>query len=38
MRHVALKILYMGWDYQGLVVQDDTNDTIEVGLDQDNTA
>lgn len=29
MRHVALKILYLGWDYQGLAVQEDTNDTIE---------
>jgi len=32
MRHVALKILYLGWDYQGLAAQEDTNDTIEAHL------
>ncbi|OWA50665.1 tRNA pseudouridine(38/39) synthase [Hypsibius exemplaris] len=28
-RHVALKFLYLGWDYQGFVVQDETDNTIE---------
>ena len=28
-RHVALKLMYLGWDYQGFVVQEDTNKTIE---------
>lgn len=28
-RHVALKIAYLGWDYRGFVVQEDTNRTIE---------
>lgn len=28
-RHVALKIAYLGWDYKGFVVQEDTNMTIE---------
>lgn len=28
-RHVALKICYLGWDYQGLAVQEDTIKTIE---------
>ncbi|XP_015792083.1 tRNA pseudouridine(38/39) synthase [Tetranychus urticae] len=28
-RHIALKFLYLGWDYQGYVVQEDTNNTIE---------
>lgn len=28
-RHVALKIAYLGWDYRGFVVQEDTNMTIE---------
>jgi len=28
-RHVALKVCYLGWDYQGLVVQEDTLKTIE---------
>jgi len=31
-RHVALKITYLGWDYQGLACQDDTNETIEAHL------
>ncbi|XP_003740926.1 tRNA pseudouridine(38/39) synthase [Galendromus occidentalis] len=29
LRHVALKFLYLGWDYKGFVVQDDTDRTIE---------
>ncbi|PVD36686.1 hypothetical protein C0Q70_03672 [Pomacea canaliculata] len=28
-RHVALKVAYLGWDYQGFVVQEDTERTIE---------
>lgn len=28
-RHVAFKVLYLGWDYQGLAVQEDTVKTIE---------
>ncbi|XP_064642012.1 tRNA pseudouridine(38/39) synthase-like [Lineus longissimus] len=28
-RHVALKFLYLGWDYQGFAVQEDTEKTIE---------
>nr|XP_022902668.1 tRNA pseudouridine(38/39) synthase isoform X1 [Onthophagus taurus] len=28
-RKVLLKILYLGWDYQGYVVQEDTTNTIE---------
>ena len=32
MRHVALKIAYVGWDYRGFVVQEDTNKTIEHAL------
>lgn len=28
-RHVALKVSYLGWDYGGFVVQEDTNRTIE---------
>ena len=31
-RHVALKILYLGWDYHGLATQEDTNNTIEAAL------
>ncbi|ODM94879.1 tRNA pseudouridine(38/39) synthase [Orchesella cincta] len=31
-RHVALKFLYLGWDYQGLACQEDTNETIEAQL------
>lgn len=31
-RHVALKIAYLGWDYKGFVVQEDTNKTIEHAL------
>jgi len=31
-RHVALKIAYLGWDYQGFAAQDDTNQTIEAML------
>ncbi|CAH2056220.1 unnamed protein product, partial [Iphiclides podalirius] len=28
-RRVLLKIMYFGWDYQGLAVQEDTTETIE---------
>ncbi|KAL3266248.1 hypothetical protein HHI36_010428 [Cryptolaemus montrouzieri] len=28
-RHILLKIFYLGWDYQGFAVQENTNDTIE---------
>ena len=28
-RHIALKFLYLGWDYHGYVVQEDTTKTIE---------
>ncbi|XP_017783896.1 PREDICTED: tRNA pseudouridine(38/39) synthase isoform X1 [Nicrophorus vespilloides] len=28
-RHVLLKFFYLGWDYQGFVVQEDTTKTIE---------
>lgn len=28
-RHIALKFLYLGWDYKGLAVQEDTTCTIE---------
>ena len=31
-RHVALKILYLGWDYQGFAVQEETDKTIEAVL------
>ncbi|KAJ8320174.1 hypothetical protein KUTeg_001761 [Tegillarca granosa] len=31
-RHVALKVLYLGWDYQGFAVQEDTDKTIETAL------
>ncbi len=31
-RHVALKVAYLGWDYQGLVVQEDTDQTIEAAM------
>lgn len=31
-RHVALKIAYLGWDYQGFAVQEDTEKTIEAAL------
>lgn len=31
-RHVALKVAYLGWDYQGFVVQEDTERTIEAAL------
>ncbi|XP_018568246.1 tRNA pseudouridine(38/39) synthase [Anoplophora glabripennis] len=29
LRHVALKIFYLGWDYKGYVTQEDTTNTIE---------
>ncbi|KAG8238348.1 hypothetical protein J437_LFUL017241 [Ladona fulva] len=28
-RHIFLKLLYLGWDYQGFATQEDTNKTIE---------
>ncbi|KAF7494830.1 tRNA pseudouridine(38/39) synthase [Sarcoptes scabiei] len=28
-RHIALKFLYLGWNYDGLVVQENTNNTVE---------
>lgn len=31
-RHIALKLFYLGWDYKGYVVQEDTTDTIEFHL------
>lgn len=31
-RHIALKILYLGWDYQGFAAQEDTDKTIETAL------
>ena len=31
-RHVALKVAYLGWDYQGFVVQEDTERTVEAAL------
>lgn len=31
-RHILLKFLYLGWDYQGFVVQEDTSETIEFYL------
>ena len=29
-RHIALKIAYLGWDYNGFAIQDTPGDTIEV--------
>ncbi|XP_060655903.1 LOW QUALITY PROTEIN: tRNA pseudouridine(38/39) synthase [Drosophila nasuta] len=31
-RHVLLKVVYFGWDYQGFACQEDSNDTIEAHL------
>ncbi|XP_054920325.1 tRNA pseudouridine(38/39) synthase isoform X3 [Dermacentor andersoni] len=31
-RHVALRLLYLGWDYSGYVLQEDTGRTVEVAL------
>lgn len=31
-RHVAFKVVYFGWDYQGLVIQKDVENTIEARL------
>lgn len=33
-QHIALKILYLGWDYKGFVVQEDSSNTIEHHLFQ----
>lgn len=31
-RHILLKFSYLGWDYDGYVVQDNTQNTIEDAL------
>lgn len=31
-RHVALRLLYLGWDYSGYVLQEDTGRTVEAAL------
>lgn len=31
-RHIALKFLYLGWDYQGYCIQEDNENTIEAAL------
>lgn len=31
-RHVALKLAYLGWAYQGFAVQDNTDNTVEARL------
>lgn len=31
-RHVALRLAYLGWDYQGFAVQDNTDNTVEARL------
>ena len=31
-RHVLIKFLYLGWDYEGYVIQEHTNETIEFYL------
>ncbi|XP_058477445.1 tRNA pseudouridine(38/39) synthase [Solea solea] len=31
-RHVALRLAYMGWDYQGFAVQENTENTVEARL------
>ncbi|CAH1159676.1 unnamed protein product [Phaedon cochleariae] len=31
-KHVALKIFYLGWEYKGFVVQEDTTQTVEYHL------
>ncbi|KAG0429987.1 hypothetical protein HPB47_023101 [Ixodes persulcatus] len=33
-RHVALRFLYLGWNYDGYVVQEDTANTVEAALFQ----
>lgn len=33
-RHVALRFLYLGWNYNGYVVQEDTANTVEAALFQ----
>lgn len=33
-RHVFIKVLYLGWNYNGFTVQEDTNATIEHNLFQ----
>jgi tRNA U38,U39,U40 pseudouridine synthase TruA len=33
-RYIALKLAYLGWQYDGLAVQNDTDNTIEVPLQQ----
>uniref|UniRef100_A0A023GBR4 Putative pseudouridylate synthase n=1 Tax=Amblyomma triste TaxID=251400 RepID=A0A023GBR4_AMBTT len=31
-RHVALRLFYLGWDYDGYVLQEDTGHTVEAAL------
>ncbi|KAK7919459.1 hypothetical protein WMY93_010743 [Mugilogobius chulae] len=31
-RHVALRLAYLGWDYQGFAVQENTDNTVEARL------
>lgn len=31
-RHIAIKLLYLGWDYSGFAAQEDTQQTIESAL------
>ncbi|XP_032683103.1 tRNA pseudouridine(38/39) synthase [Odontomachus brunneus] len=31
-RHILLKLYYLGWDYHGFTIQEDSNDTIEQHL------
>ncbi|KAL4660508.1 tRNA pseudouridine(38/39) synthase [Arapaima gigas] len=31
-RHVALRVAYLGWDYQGFAVQENTDNTVEARL------
>lgn len=31
-RHAALRLAYLGWDYQGFAVQDNTDNTVEARL------
>ncbi|KAL5015313.1 hypothetical protein ScPMuIL_009583 [Solemya velum] len=31
-RHIALKVAYLGWDYQGFAAQEDTDKTIETAI------
>ncbi|CAG2162043.1 unnamed protein product [Oppiella nova] len=31
-RHIALKVLYLGWDYMGFAAQEDSHHTVEAAL------